>query len=719
MKTVFIRVLEELEDKQRALEQTIADGDAPQNRRWISLSPASFRSLPRSPFAYWLTDGQRRLFSELPSLGSPERVAASGGKTLDDFRWVRLAWEARPTMNSGWVDYAKGGAYAPFYADLCLRLDWRNEARALKAYLVDYRSSRGWSPNWTAELHGSAHYFRPGLTWSRRTKSPLSLRVMPHGCVFGDKGPALLVENDDARLLLALLAMGQSKVFAALVEVQLAAADAKKGGAARSYEVGVLQRTPVPTLTESQTEELGILARRGWRLNRLLDTCTETSHAFVLPALVGAEQAGSLHERAQSWRYRVRELTSALVDVQSSIDALCFSLYDLTGEDRLSFEGAQRPTSPPVQAQVPSGSIDEGWVGNSLLSWLVGVIFGRFDVRLANGERSTPPEPAPFTQLPACSPGMLTGEDGLPLDEPPDGYPVTFPEDGVFVDDVGHGRDLVAVSREAFDVVFGQGDADALWDEAAELVSARKKGLRDWFARSFFADHLKRYSKSRRKAPIYWQLATPSASYSIWLYAHRLTPDTFFRVLNNYVAPKLMHEEVKFTRLVQAAGPDPSTRAAKEIATQEAFVDELRAFRDEVALIAPLWNPDLDDGTVLVKAPLWRLVPQHKPWQNELRKKWDELQEGKYDWAHIAIHLWPERVVPKCTEDRSLAIAHDVEDVFWFEDDDGKWQPREVDQAKVDALVEERTSPTVKDALQRLLEAPRPKTSRRRGRKKK
>jgi len=36
---------------------------------------------------------------------------------------------------------------------------------------------------------------------------------------------------------------------------------------------------------------------------------------------------------------------------------------------------------------------------------------------------------------------------------------------------------------------------------------------------------------------------------------------------------------------------------------------------------APVWNPTLDDGVVLVMAPLWRLVPQHKPWQRELKSK--------------------------------------------------------------------------------------------------
>lgn len=42
-----------------------------------------------------------------------------------------------------------------------------------------------------------------------------------------------------------------------------------------------------------------------------------------------------------------------------------------------------------------------------LFDWLVGVAFGRFDIRLATGERQPPPEPGPFDPLPATSPGML------------------------------------------------------------------------------------------------------------------------------------------------------------------------------------------------------------------------------------------------------------------------------------------------------------------------
>ena len=258
--------------------------------------------------------------------------------------------------------------------------------------------------------------------------------------------------------------------------------------------------------------------------------------------------------------------------------------------------------------------------------------------------------------------------------------------------------------------------AGDLWKEhAVENLSrivawaGSAPGAREWFRDRAFTDHLARYSKSRRKSPIYWQLATPSRSYSVWLYYHRVTRDTFYRVVSDYVTPKLKYEERNLTNLIQDAGNDPSSGQRKSIEAQKMFAAELRAFRDELARIAPLWNPDLKDGVIINFAPLWRLVPHHGAWQKECKATWHRLCKGDYDWAHHAIHLWPERVVPKCAEDRSLAIAHGLQGVFWrYESSVGKLEPRKVDQLEVDKLVKERTSASVKEALKSLLEAPSP-----------
>src|SRR5208282_4522952 len=187
----------------------------------------------------------------------------------------------------------------------------------------------------------------------------------------------------------------------------------------------------------------------------------------------------------------------------------------------------------------------------------------------------------------------------------------------------------------------------------------------------FFPTHIRMYSKGRRKAPIYWQLATSSASYSVWLYVYAFTKDTLFRVQNDYIAPKLAHEKRQLESIRVEAGLNPSGPQRDVIAAKESFVEELQVFLNDVTQVASLWNPNLDDGVIINFAPLWRLMSHHKPWQRELKSKWDQLVVGKYDWAHLAMHLWPERVVPKCKTDRSLAIAHGLEEVFWVEEEDG------------------------------------------------
>ena len=99
---------------------------------------------------------------------------------------------------------------------------------------------------------------------------------------------------------------------------------------------------------------------------------------------------------------------------------------------------------------------------------------------------------------------------------------------------------------------------------------------------------------------------------------------------------------------------------------------------------------------------------------------WDALCAGKFDWSHMAMHLWPERVVPKCATDRSLAIAHGLEDVFWAEGADGKWAKRPEPVASLDELLRERESSAVKDSLAALQGAPAAGTGQtgRRGRSK-
>lgn len=707
MKTVFLRVLE-ADHKATALLRAIREPEWARGRQRFEVSPTSFASVPRSPFAYWVSEKVLQLFAFADPLRHPPRVVVSTNPLNDDFRYVRSWWEVNPSgLHRVWMPWAKGGSYSTVYYDIDTTIRWDGTRMTYAGFLG--------TENRPLERPASVqHFFRPGLTWPRRTNG-LSFRVMPAGCIFADKGPAAFAEDDNADDLLALVSVTSSRAFGLLVSLQLARTEL-----AQSYEVGLIQTTPVPKLTHSDREALAGLARRAWSLKRSLDTRTGTSHAFTLPALLLLVAGADLPSRAAASSEHVRNVDADLAAIQAEIDERCFVLYGVNEADRRAItEGFGPRDSKQVSSEGANEAEDDARddtdenepvadataLAADLVSWAVGVAFGRLDVRLATGARPLPAEPEPFDPLPACSPGMLTGLDALPLARPPAAYPLGFPEIGVLVDDRGLAQDLNATIRAVFEVVFG-GEADRWWHDVASLLEPKSRDLRIWLSGSFFEHHIKRYSKSRRKSPIYWQLATPSGSYSVWLYAHRLTRDSFFQIQKDVVDLKLAHEERELTRLVQDAGPTPTSQRRKEIAAQETFVAELRAFRDEIARVAPLWNPNLDDGVVITSAPLWRLFPQHKSWQKELKGHWDELCAGKYDWSHLAMHLWPERVVPVCATDRSIAIAHDLEEVFWVEDANGKWKPRSEPTRPIADLIAERTSPAVKAALKSLLEAP-------------
>ena len=143
--------------------------------------------------------------------------------------------------------------------------------------------------------------------------------------------------------------------------------------------------------------------------------------------------------------------------------------------------------------------------------------------------------------------------------------------------------------------------------------------------------------------------------------------DTPYRIVSDYVGPKISQIEDRIAQREaehkSARGRD-AARVARELADLTTLLQELRDLRDELLRVARLpYKPNLNDGVEITAAPLWRLFRLRR-WRSALERTWQALEDGKFDWAHLAYAIWPERVRQTCRHDRSIAIAHGLEELY-------------------------------------------------------
>jgi hypothetical protein len=227
---------------------------------------------------------------------------------------------------------------------------------------------------------------------------------------------------------------------------------------------------------------------------------------------------------------------------------------------------------------------------------------------------------------------MLTDHAGLPVVVPPDDYPLPIPADRLLLDEAGHAWDIeVAILRAAETLL---SSADQALAEIVGLLGSNS--LRAHLRTKFFKDHLSRYSKSRRKAPIYWPLTVPSGQWGVWVYAPVLSRESLYAVASEALRRE-GHAEAEISRLDRERSSGAGARSAKALDKalddERKLAEELRRFREEAERVAGLgWEPDLDDGIVLCAAPLAGLFPMWKE-PAQYRK---ELRAGKHEWATVA-----------------------------------------------------------------------------------
>ena len=652
--SVFFRLISHT-DKDAALKQGISTvlSGACQDQFVFRVNPASFRQVPAPLFAYWVPNSGLALFRQLPALENEERRVGLGLSTKNDVRFVRTHWEVRPECigrGNRWSNYANGSNAVPFYWDHSTIVLSERGFAELRAYLLVKFPYLNGNASWI--LHEENDYQSPVIGWPLRSLR-FSPQAIPPGFVFSARTYALI--SPDVEELKALLAFLSSKLVHYLLSLKLGASGRPE------YVTATVRELPIPRLNAAQLTMLRSYSSALFKFHQAIAGADETSKVFVscrlLPSALKLEsQLNELHNQVEDAVFEIygigREQQATIV---SQTETLRFNLGaaqdEEGGEEAIHEDGVSR--------------------FKNILIYLVGCAFGRWDMRYATGEQAAPELPDPFAPLPVCPPGQLQNAQGLPAcpEDVPAAYPVRIPWDGILVDDPNHPLDIERRVRDVIEIIWtgsaGGPTAEAIEHEACEILGV--KSLRDYFRKpaGFFAEHLKRYSKSRRQAPIYWPLATASGNYTLWIYYHRLTDQTLFQCVNDFVKPKLeeVSRDIERLRVELQRADGGSGKERERLEQLEDFAIELKELHDELLRVAGLpYKPNLNDGVLITASPLWKLFRLPK-WQKDLKACWEALEGEEYEWAHLAYTIWPDRVKKVCKTDRSIAIAHGLEDL--------------------------------------------------------
>lgn len=592
-------------------------------------SLASFTRFPGLAIVYDLDIALLNTFVVGSELCKTEFISYGGLKAGDSESLFRLVWEipAEGLNSKDWAFFQNGSPYSPYYYGCysvvrCDQNKWSN--------VLSYASSR---------ITNIERYFEPGIFYGKRTDWMYGF-IGRRGQVPSMEGHLVQPRNWN-RIWLDLLIINSS-VYQEIANKLCG--QHKYAGYINPIRLEVSRMSDWSDRIAKVTNQL-----------ESLDNGNEIARNFVGPLsiMIYVGEGGNT--------LRV-SLNSAVERRASFVKQANDLRRDYNRHTEAEFGWHNKEASAPVEVDYVNLMFEDSdsvhLEVRCLLSYFIGVAFGRWDIQYATGEKSAQELPDPFAPLPVCPPGQLQNAQGMPArpEDVPADYPVkNIPWHGILVDDEHHPSDIEPRVHEVLKIIW-KDRWESIEREACEILGV--KSLRDYFRKTagFFADHLSRYSKSRRQAPIYWPLSTKSGSYTLWIYYHRLNDQTLHTAVADFVDPKIRAT----TKALEAARANNRGDEAGDLAD---LLDELNEFRAELERIIKLpWKPNLNDGVLITASPLWKLFRYNK-WQSALKSCWDELEAGDYDWAHLALTLRPDEVREKCKSDRSLAIAHGLEEL--------------------------------------------------------
>lgn len=535
-----------------------------QNERLKTAKPDDFKKIPGSPIAYWLTETDRKVFTESVELKDISSIK-QGLATCNNNLFLR-AWQEVSILKVGfgntdleqaycsakkWFPYNKGGGFRKWYGNNEFLVNWEDNGLAIHDYSnlpLDYSG---------APVRAKNFYFREGITYGLISSYGFSARRVYGGFIF-DVGGSMIFPRLDITKLQAFLCSKLVERFLQVLNPTL------------NYQVGDIQKLPI---LEKAFESVNSNFQKPIDIAKIDWDSYETSWDFTQNPIIRTGQP-NLEQAFNTWQQQNADAVAEMKRLEEENNKLFIDAYGL--QDELT------PDVPDEQITLTRADREKD--SQRLVSYALGCMMGRYSLD---------------------EPGLIYAHAGN-QDFDASRYQ-TFPADadGIipltemhwFEDDATHRIQefLTAVwSKDTLDTNM-QWLAESLDKKANETA---EDTIRRYLASKFYKDHMQTY----KKRPIYWLFSSgKQGAFQALVYLHRYNESTLARMRTEYVMPLISKMAAYANSLETAKESSDSAAEIKRIekklqdlhkqqAELSSFEEKLRHYADQRISL------DLDDG---------------------------------------------------------------------------------------------------------------------------
>ena len=591
------------------------------------------KDIPNKPFCYWFSNSLLGLF-KIQNYKLSQGGVKQGLATADNNRFIRNHWEVN--LGKKWHKSLVEAGSTRYYTRIDCCVHWENLGREIKNFIDEKGVLR-------SHVRGEINYYNYGISFPKRS-SHFRPQIISEGIIYSN-GRFLAISNSKEEVILST-AIWNTDFFDYLIKLSVGNIEGVQ------FENGLIEKFPDLTKGIKTKPRILHLVERQYQAVKFKNSYESNNIDFSTNSFI---QFNSIKEYIIKSIHKFNSLKLEYEANQIELNNIVYEELELT-EENINFFNSLKGNLTFLE------EFNEELIFNNLIEVLIGCVFGRWDMRILKSWQKDWSDEDMFKAR-KHSP-FLFGFKESTLDlvlpqfhkEIKQIWNQPYPID--CLKETASSKDLVNKLKEV---------VTYFWPDSASTIEFE---LQDYFGVSdlesvfnnpnkFFDAHLKDYSRNKRISPIYWPISTASGSYNIWLYCPKLTYQTLVAVINNYLQPKI--DEVLKQKKPLELNSILDNTGLKKLKELNDFEYELEKMKKELLRITALpYKPNHDDGVIISAAPLNKLF-RHTKWRKVTEDCWKELENGDYDWSHLAYSIWPERVTRKCKKDLSMAIAHGLE----------------------------------------------------------